>query len=103
MLFNTNHTISVSNLSTGAKRTWSEVDTDVRVYINQISEELVQGYDGAGSFTAYRMFTDGSHETISIGDRVTDEDDNVYEVRSKSISNDLTGVHHQYILIIKYE
>ncbi len=81
MLYSTNHTISISTLSTGAKRVWTEVETDVFVYINQTQEDLVQGFDGAGSFTGYRMFTDGDHETISIGDRVTDEDRNVYEVK----------------------
>lgn len=103
MLCSTNHTISISSLSTGTKRTWSEVESGVAVYINQIQEDLVTWYDGSGSFTAYRMMTDGNHETIAIGDRVTDENGNIYEVRAKSISDDIMGVHHQYILIIKYE
>lgn len=61
------------------------------------------GFDGAGSFTAYRMMTDGDHKKISIADRIIDEAGNTYEVRAKSISDDVMGVHHQYILIIKYE
>ena len=73
MLFNTNHIITISSLSTGAKRTWSQVDSEISVYINQIQEDLVSGFDGAGSFTAYRMMTDGNHEAISIGDRIVDE------------------------------
>jgi hypothetical protein len=81
MLYNSNHTISISSLSTGSKRTWSEVDTDIFVYINQIQEDLISGFDGAGSFTSYRMFTDGNHETIAIGDRITDEEGNTYEVK----------------------
>lgn len=89
MLSSYNHTISISSLSTGAKRTWTEVESDVSVYINQIQEDLVTGFDGAGSFTAYRMMTDGNHEAIAIGDRVTDENGNIYEVRSKSISDDM--------------
>lgn len=102
MLSSYNHTISISRLSTGAKRTWSEVESDVAVYINQIQEDLVTGFDGAGSFTAYRMMTDWNHETIAIGDRVADENSNIYEVKTKSISDDMMWVHHQYILIIKY-
>lgn len=89
MLSSTNHTISISSLSTGAKRAWTVTESDVAVYINQIQEDLVQGFDGAGSFTAYRMMTDGNHETIAIGDRVTDENGNIYEVRAKSISDDM--------------
>lgn len=103
MLFSTNHIVSISSLSTGAKRTWSVSSTGVAVYINQIQEDLVQWYDGAGSFTAYRMMTDGTHTTIDVGDRITDENNNIYEVRAKSISDDIMGVHHQYILIIKYD
>lgn len=62
----------------------------------------MEGFEGAGSFWAYRMMTDGTHSAIAVGDRITDEDGLVYEVRGKSISEDLTGIHHQYLLVIKH-
>jgi hypothetical protein len=102
MLFSTNHIISIARLSSGAKKTWEELTCELPVYINQIQEDLVQWFDGAGSFTAYRMMTDGDHCDISINDRVVDECGATYEVRGVSPSEDLTGTHNQYLLIKKY-
>lgn len=71
------------------------------MYINAIQEDLVSGFDGAGAFLAFRMMTNGAHQGISIGDKIVDEASVEYEVRGKAISNDLTGVHHQYTLVVK--
>ena len=103
MLFSTNHIISIRSLSTGSKRTWSEVESDINVYINQTQEEILPGFDGNASFMVYRMLTDGNHSAISIDDRIVDENDIVYEVKGKSVSDDMTGIHHQYILLLKQE
>lgn len=94
-----NHTITISSLGTGAKRAWTESESDIMVYINQIQEDVVTGFDSAPSFLSYRMMTNGNHETINIGDRVTDEADIVYEVKGKSIHSSLVGTHHQYLII----
>jgi len=79
MLFN--HYITISSLGTGAKRSWTEVESDVAVYINQIQEEVVSGFDSAPSFLSYRMMTSGNHTEILIGDKVIDENGIVYEVK----------------------
>ncbi len=44
------------------------------------------------------MLTDGGHTDINIGDRIEDDRGTIYEVRGKSIWDDITGVHHQYLL-----
>lgn len=89
MLCSTNHIISIQSLGTGAKRFWTEVDSDIAVYINQTQEEVLHGFDNNASFMVYRMMTDGLHKTIKINDRIVDENDVVYEVKGKSISNDM--------------
>ncbi len=101
MLCSTNHIISIQSLSTGAKRTWTEVDSDVAVYINQTQEEVLPGFDNNAAFMVYRMMTDGNHEDIFINDRIVDENDVTYEVKGKSISDDMMWIHHQYILLLK--
>ena len=87
-------------MTTGEKQALVTSITGKSVYINQIQEDEVTGFDNQPSFFAYRMLTDGNHATIRIGDEVTDDLANVYTVRGKSISQDLTGTHHQYLLII---
>lgn len=49
------------------------------------------------------MMTDGSHDEIKIGDRIIDENAKEYDVRAKAVSEDLTGIHHQYLIIEYYE
>jgi hypothetical protein len=61
---------------------------------------MVTGFDGAGSFFAYRMFTDNNHQSIAIGDRINDGT-LTYEVRGVSPFSDITGEHNQYLLIVK--
>lgn len=46
------------------------------------------------------MLTDGVHSDINIGDRIEDDKGSTFEVRGKSIWDDITGVHHQYLLTI---
>ena len=107
MLPTTNKTISILQLTavTGStvKRNWDSVQDGVRVYINQIQEDLVPWYDGSGSFFAYRMLTKGNHETINVNDRVVDEDSVTYTVKGKSTFKDMTGTHHQYIMIVTHD
>lgn len=43
------------------------------------------------------MMTEGNHETIDIGDRVTDGT-RTYDIRGKSVHSSLVGTHHQYLL-----
>ena len=98
MLFNTNHIITIKRLSSGEKKTWSDVYCELAVYINQIQEEINTSFDSAGSFLAYRMMTNGD-EDILLWDRITDENGKEYIVKSPaSVSNDLTWKHAQYIL-----
>jgi len=94
-----NHTITISSLGTGAKRSWTEWESDIAVYINQIQEDVISGFDSAPSFLSYRMMTNGNHTEILIGDKVTDENGIVYEVKWKSVHSSLVGTHHQYLLI----
>jgi hypothetical protein len=61
---------------------------------------MVTGFDGAGSFFAYRMLTNNNHQAIAIGDRIADGT-LTYEVRGVSPFSDLTGDHNQYLLIVK--
>lgn len=102
MLPSTNATISISRLSSsGAPRTWTTVATEIPAYINQTREDMISGFDNQPAFLAYRMLTDGDHTAIKVGDRISDGT-NTYEVRTPpAISNDLTGKHHQYLLIIQ--
>lgn len=59
MLPSTNKTVTIRRFTrTGALGVWDDVETDVDVYINQVQSEMVGGFDGAGSFFAYRMLTD---------------------------------------------
>lgn len=100
MLPHKNRTISISSLvASGEKRIFSQVATGVRVYINQNGEEITEGFDNDGSFYAHRMMTDGNHASIVAGSRITDDLGKQYDVRGKSISKDLTGTHHQYLLV----
>jgi hypothetical protein len=103
MLPTTNRIISVKSLTGTGKRTYSTTITGLSVYINQNGEELGEGFDSEGSFFAHRMLTDGTHTAIAIGDRVTSDDGKQYDVRGKAIYDDITGIHHQYLLVEGYE
>lgn len=101
MLPTTNATISILRLTGTTKRVWTSVATGIEVYINQISEELVKGIDAQGSFTPYRMMTDGTHTALEIGDRVSDGT-LTYDVRGKTAYDSIAGVSHQYILTVPF-
>lgn len=59
MLPNTNKAVTIKRFTrTGALGVWSDVDTEVDVYINQVQSEMAIGFDNAGSFFVYRMLTD---------------------------------------------
>lgn len=104
MLPHKNRTIAIKTLvASGEKRTFSTVATGVRVYINQNGEELIDGFDGEGAIFAHKMLTDGNHAAIAIGHRITDDTGKQYDVRGKAVSKDLTGTHHQYLLVEAYD
>lgn len=104
MLPTTNRTIAILRYArTSGKGAYTSVATGIRAYINQTQEEVQEGIDNQGSWIVYRMMTNGTHTDIVIGDRITDDQSNTYEVRGKAISKDLTGTHHQYILVVKYD
>lgn len=104
MIVHTNHTITAKRLvQTGEMKDFSQILTGLDVYINQVQEEILEGYENQPSFISYRMMTDGDHEAIEIGDRIIDENGKQYDVRAKAVSEDLTGVHHQYLIIEYYE
>lgn len=44
------------------------------------------------------MLTEGNHDTIDIGDRVTDDLGHTFDIRGKSVHGSLVGTHHQYLL-----
>lgn len=100
MLPTTNRTISILRLTTtGEKKAFVSVATGVRVYINQSSEDLIDGSDNQGAFFVHKMLTDGTHATITMNDRITDDLGNQFDVRGKSTFSDMTGQHHQYVLL----
>ena len=104
MLPTTNHTIAILRYSrTDGLGSFASVQTGIRVYINSIREDLVESLDAAGSFRGFRMMTNGNHEEIEIGDNITDEDGNTYSITGKAISKDITGIHHQYLMVQKYD
>ena len=104
MLPTTNRIITVLSLTqSGEKRTFTSTITGLPVYINQNGEEIVDGFDNEGSFFAHRMLTDGTHSTILIGDRITSNDGKQYDVRGKAVYDDITGIHHQYLIVEAYE
>lgn len=99
MLPTKNRTISVSRLTaSGEKRIFSSIITGLQVYINQTAEEQMSGYDNQPSFYAHRMFTEGNHVLIDIGDRITDDTGRSYDVRGKSVHSSIVGTHHQYLI-----
>lgn len=90
MIATKNRIISVSRLTaSGEKRIFSSVITGLGVYINQIQEEQLSGYEGQPAFFAHRMFTEGNHVSIDIGDRVTDDTGKSYDIRGKSIHSSI--------------
>lgn len=102
MLPSTNKTISILQLSGTLTREWTEVETGIPAYINQTREDIVGTYDNQPSLLTFRMFTNGDHTTvIAVGDRISDGT-NTYEVTTPAaISEDLTGLHHQYLLTLQ--
>ena len=81
-----NRTVTVKRLvQSGEKRVFSNVATGLRVYVNQIDEQPQEGFDGESSFMLHRMMTDGNHEAIAIGDRITDDLGRQFDVRGKSV------------------
>lgn len=99
MLVHANRTITVKRmLQTWQKRGYSEIQSGLQVYINQNGDEPLAGIDDSPDFYAYKMLTDGGHTDINIGDRIEDDRGTIYEVRGKSVWDDITGVHHQYLL-----
>lgn len=103
MLPSTNNTVTVQRLTAnGALKEYVEVLTGVDVYLNQIREDLVPGYEGQPNFLAFRMMTDGEHDPILYQDRIIDQDSVQYEVVAPpSKSNDITGAHNQYLLVLQ--
>lgn len=101
MLVHTNRTISVKRLvPSGKKRVFLDIIVGLNVYINQNGEEVLQGIENQPNFLLYKMMTDGQHTTIAMGDRIEDTNGKIYEVRTPaSVSDDLTGIHHQYLLV----
>lgn len=99
MLPTKNRTISVSRLiASGEKRIFSNVITWLAVYINQSTEEIGAGYENAPSFYAHKMMTEWNHAEIGIGDRVTDNLGNSFDIRGKSVHSSMVWTQHQYIL-----
>lgn len=103
MLPSTNNVVTISRLAANGDITeYSDVITGLEVYINQTREDVVPGYEGQPNFRAFRMMTDGDHDAIEFHDRVTDQDGVQYEVVAPpSISDDITGKHHQYLLVVQ--
>lgn len=98
----TNKTIAIQRLNELQNRTWEVVETGIEVYINQISEELVTGYDSEWAFFPFRMLTKGTHLDIFIWDRISDGE-NVYIVRGKTVHSNPIWWHHQYIILLPHE
>lgn len=99
MLVHTNRIVTIKRMTTtGQKRGFLEVQTGLAVYINQNGDEPLAGIDDSPDFYAHKMLTDGVHEAIEIGDKIEDDKGNKFEVRGKSVWDDMTGIHHQYLL-----
>lgn len=77
-----NSIISTQRLvETDGKEAFSEdVLTDVECYIEQTNAEKAVFWGDHNVFFIYTMYIDGLPD-IRVGDRVTDEDDNVYTVK----------------------
>ncbi len=100
MLPSTNKTISILRLAGSNTRTYTTVATGIEVYINQTREDVVGGFENMPTALTYRMFTDGTHTAIAVGDQVNDGTNTYQVVTPAAVSDDLTGIHHQYLLII---
>ncbi len=104
MLPTKNRVISVSRLTTTwEKRAYVSLITWMKVYINQSTEEIQSWFDNQPSFYIHKMLTEGNHATIDIGDRVTDDQGNTFDIRGKSVHKSLVWTHHQYLLTEAFE
>lgn len=99
----TNKTISIKRLTEvdWKKSYWSPIHTDVWVYIQPLSEEVIVNDENVSAYDWFKIMC--SHKDLIIWDKITDNDWVLYKVKWVKIFDTIIDTHLEWIIVTQYD
>ena len=100
MLVHSNATVTIQRLQDNAgARTYQNLYTGIRVYLQSKNDDVQEGFDNQWAWTRFLMMTDWTLDLI-IWDKIIDQNNKSYTIKTGENFSDLTGKHGEYILTL---